>query len=375
MALLHQSCFDRPIIIISAPRSGSTLLFELLSHSESLWTIGGESHAVIEKHRQLNITAKGFASNALDISDWDADIDQQLKADFEAALRDHQGAPYQDKLGPIRFLEKTPKNSLRIDFLNKLFPDAHFIYLVRDPKENIASIMQAWRSGRFRTYPGLPGWGGDWSLLLPPGWQALRGKPLEQVACFQWCQANDHIMASLDKLPQDRWHLVSYHDLVADPKGTTQKIVDFCQLPLDDSLAERCDGKLPHSRYTVSAPKADKWLANYAAINAIWPQTQASLDKINQRLIARGLSPFATELPSPPLSAADTEPDTTPSLESTAKQGTPGERAAHGASTHFSNSGFSNPGASSTSYPNTARNAPCPCGSGLRYKACHGKLQ
>ncbi len=359
---MHQSCFDRPIIIISAPRSGSTLLFELLSNSESLWTIGGESHAVIEKHKQLNITAKGFASNALDISDWDADIDQQLKADFEAALRDHQGKPYQKGLGPIRFLEKTPKNSLRIDFLNKLFPDARFIYLVRDPKENVASIMQAWRSGRFRTYPGLPGWGGDWSLLLPPGWQALKGKPLEQVACFQWCQANEHIMASLDKLPQERWHLVSYHDLVADPKGTTQKIVEFCQLPLDASLAERCEGKLPHSRYTVSAPKADKWLANYPAIAAIWPQTQACLHKVNQRLASRGISPFATELPPPPKDL--------PANNSTVEVSTPSR-----AKNKPEQANPQSTDSSSISYPNTARNAPCPCGSKLKYKACHGKLQ
>lgn len=341
--MLHQSCFDRPIIIISAPRSGSTLLFELLSHSESLWTIGGESHGVIEKHRQLNITAKGFASNALDESDWDLEINRQLKNDFKAALIDNQGQPYHDDMGPVRFLEKTPKNSLRIDFLNKVFPDARFIYLVRDPKENIASIMQAWRSGRFRTYPGLPGWNGDWSLLLPPNWQALKGAPLERVASFQWRQANDHIMTSLSKLPDERWHLVSYHDLVSDPQGTTQKIVDFCQIPMDDSLSKCSSGELPHSRYTVSAPKADKWLANYPAIAAIWPEAKACLNKINHLLTARGMRPFDTELPTPPKEIE------TPLAQRTADSAQQG-------------------------YPNTPRNAPCPCGAAKRYKECHGKL-
>jgi preprotein translocase subunit SecA len=27
-----------------------------------------------------------------------------------------------------------------------------------------------------------------------------------------------------------------------------------------------------------------------------------------------------------------------------------------------------------TSWPKTPRNAPCPCGSGKKYKHCHGKL-
>ena len=39
---------ERPIIIVSPPRSGSTLLFETLSLSPDLWTVGGESHGVIE---------------------------------------------------------------------------------------------------------------------------------------------------------------------------------------------------------------------------------------------------------------------------------------------------------------------------------------
>ena len=39
---------SRPVIILSPPRSGSTLLFEALARSPDLWTIGGESHAVFE---------------------------------------------------------------------------------------------------------------------------------------------------------------------------------------------------------------------------------------------------------------------------------------------------------------------------------------
>ena len=36
--------FDRPIIILSAPRAGSTLLWETLAASSQVWTIGGEGH-------------------------------------------------------------------------------------------------------------------------------------------------------------------------------------------------------------------------------------------------------------------------------------------------------------------------------------------
>ncbi|MGA9827371.1 MAG: aspartyl/asparaginyl beta-hydroxylase domain-containing protein, partial [Rhodanobacteraceae bacterium] len=41
--------FDRPVFIVSPPRSGSTLLFETLARAPDLYTVGGESHGRMEK--------------------------------------------------------------------------------------------------------------------------------------------------------------------------------------------------------------------------------------------------------------------------------------------------------------------------------------
>ena len=86
---MHQ--FDRPIIILSAPRSGSTLLFEVLSKSHSIWTIGGESHALIETIPKLNIAYRQFSSNALTEQDIDDELRQQLLLRFSDALQDNHG--------------------------------------------------------------------------------------------------------------------------------------------------------------------------------------------------------------------------------------------------------------------------------------------
>ena len=40
--------FDRPIFIVSTPRSGSTLLYETLERAPELFSIGDESHGLIE---------------------------------------------------------------------------------------------------------------------------------------------------------------------------------------------------------------------------------------------------------------------------------------------------------------------------------------
>ncbi|MEO1672044.1 MAG: aspartyl/asparaginyl beta-hydroxylase domain-containing protein, partial [Cyanobacteria bacterium J06631_2] len=150
--------FERPIFIVSAPRSGSSFLFETLAKSSSVWTIGGESHGIFESIPQLQPEHKGYKSNSLGIEDADLGTAVNVKLNFSQKLRDSQGNSLSREVSGVRMLEKTPKNALRIPFLNAIFPDALFIYLYRDPHENVSSIMEAWQSGRFVTYPNLPNW-------------------------------------------------------------------------------------------------------------------------------------------------------------------------------------------------------------------------
>lgn len=337
---MKNNCFDRPIIILSAPRSGSTLLYEVLSKNRHLSSIGGESHAVIESIPGLNIAARKFDSNELTADDASPEVIRRLHQGFLQNLKSSTGSPLEIGLNDnFRFLEKTPKNSLRIDFLNKAFPDAMFVYLVRDPRDNVSSIMQAWRSNRFRTYPQLPGWNGDWSLLLPKNWKSLLGKPIEQIAAFQWSQANNAIVDSLNKLPSERWKIVRYEQLIDDPSNTVKAICDFCQIPFDDNLATLCDSPLPHSQYTLSAPKKDKWLANYKEVKSIWPNLSPVIARLNEKLTLR-------KLPLLPLQWQEFEMERTTDLAANSK----------------------------TDYANVSRNAACPCGSTKRFKHCHGQL-
>jgi len=178
--------FDRPVFIVGSPRSGSTLLFETLAKAPNVYTIGDESHEIIEGMPHLGASAHGYESNRLLAADATPAIARELRERFLAALHDRdQRAPPPGQR--IRMLEKTPKNSLRVPFLASIFPEARFIYLHRDPREVLASMMEAWTSGRFRTYPRLPGWTGlPWSLVLVPGWRNLIGSSLHTIVATQW---------------------------------------------------------------------------------------------------------------------------------------------------------------------------------------------
>jgi hypothetical protein len=265
----YDTLFDRPVIILAAPRSGSTLLFETLAEAPQIWTVGGESHQFIEGLRPLNPMSGQVDSNRLDASHATGRIEQVLRRRFAQSLQDRDGRPLSPEQLPerLRFLEKTPKNALRQPFLEKVFPGAFYVHLVRDPRPNISSMMEAWKSGRWVTYPRLPGWRGPpWSLLLPPGWQGLRGCSLAEICAFQWDSANRVILDDLEKLPPERWLACQYDDLTQRTEPLIRKICEFAGLDLDDRLVQHISGALPLSRLTQTAPDPEKWRKNETVI-------------------------------------------------------------------------------------------------------------
>lgn len=274
---------DRPIFIVVAPRSGSTLLFETLACTPQLWTVGGEAHWLVEGFKQLVPGAPGVDSNRLTEVQAGPDLGATMLKQIEKQLRDSRGQAL-TPAGPldqaIRFLEKTPKNSLRIPFFNHLFPDALFVFLWREPQESISSIMEAWRSGQWITYPQLQGWDGPWSMLLPPGWQAMKGQPLAEIAAFQWSTTNNIIMDDLSRLDARRRLVLRYDKLLAEPAATIESICKFADLEFDAALRSRVGGVLPLARYTQTPPESGKWRKNQGDIEPILPHIDATLKRL-----------------------------------------------------------------------------------------------
>lgn len=246
--------FERPIFVVSSPRSGSTLLFETLAKAPGVYTIGGESHALIEGVPELSPARNDIGSNRLTASEATPAVASQLRQRFHAALADRDGL--KPGAGALRMLEKTPKNSLRIPFLDQVFPEGVFVYLYRDPREVMSSMIEAWQSGRFRTYPNLPGWQGlPWSLLLTPGWQAVSGRPLGEVIAHQWEATTRLLLDDLEALPRARVVVSRYDDLIANPKREIERVCAAIDLHWDRPI----EGSLPLARHTVSQPAPDKW--------------------------------------------------------------------------------------------------------------------
>lgn len=283
--------FRQPLFIVAAPRSGSTLLFETLARAPAVWTVGGESHAVFRALPQLQPGASGNDSGRLTRAQADSRNAHLLRAGFVSLLQDRDGLRYlerppEHRPAQLRFLEKTPRNALNIPFLNRIFPDARFVFLFRDPRQNIHSIMEAWeesgRSGRFVTHHELSGWDRKrWCLLLPPGWRELNGRPLADIAAFQWQAANAYILQDLQELPRGRWTVSRYRDVMAEPGAEIARLCRFAGLTRGPEL-EALGGALPLSRTIVSPPGPDKWrrrekeiLAVLSAVEPLWRQLES----------------------------------------------------------------------------------------------------
>lgn len=278
--------FDRPVFIMSSPRSGSTLLFETLAQAAGLYTIGGESHLVIEQIPGLSPRDRGFDSNVLTERDATAERAALVRRRFHAVLRDRDGLP--PPSGRVRMLEKTPKNALRMRFLRQVFPEARFVFLHRDARQTLSSMIDAWRSARFRTYPRLPGWQGElaWSLLLVPGWRELVGKPLQDVVRVQWERTLNAILDELEQVPRERWIALDYGDFLRQPEAEVKRICAAFDLTWDRQLG----ASLPLSRYTLTTPAQDKWRKHADLIEPMLPMLEATMQRAHSVLDAGRVS-------------------------------------------------------------------------------------
>lgn len=250
--LLMGRRLNQPVFIIGAPRSGTSLLYAILRQSSSVKHWPGESHEIWE--HDYHPALRGWESNALDASDVTEDAAARIRRSFflVAGRRHH-------------LLDKTPRNALRVPFVDALFPDARFIYIKRDGRENINSLINAWRTPRYRTYelpeahriPGVdPKW---WKFVLYPGWREDLTGPLAVVTAKQWVHSNDFAMRGFDELDGSRWMELRYEDLVEQPVDQVGRVMGFLDLPYETALRQKAAATSVTPINTVTPPEPGKW--------------------------------------------------------------------------------------------------------------------
>ncbi len=258
----------RPVFVIGCPRSGTSVLFSLLRANPALASIGQEGHVLWESFHHPR--EHGWRSNALGPGDVRSFERRYLAWAIGVLARPRGG----------RFLDKTPRNSLRLPYLDALFPDARYVFVQRDGRATVSSLVVAWREREHPAYvlpvpftiPGIPE--RHWHFSLPPGWRAFDGRPLEDVCAHQYTTATEAILGFRAGLPAGGFADVRYEDLLADPAAQMQEVHQALDVPFTDAEARR-------ARQEVRAPSGpEKWrTATPGEIERVMPAIAPMLER------------------------------------------------------------------------------------------------
>jgi hypothetical protein len=122
-----------------------------------------------------------------------------------------------------------------IDFLDKLFPEAIFIHVKRNPLTNIESALKA----REHQLGSIDKW---YSFKIPEYYELIKRNPYEQVA-GQIYHINKAVESGLDKVAEQKKMTLQYEDFCTDPKAVFKELrqklaANGCQIDADYSLQE-----------------------------------------------------------------------------------------------------------------------------------------
>ncbi len=196
---------ERPVFVLGMPRSGTTLVEQILaSHPE----VHGAGE--LDTLRRFEKAIAAGTGGAKPYPECMADCDAALIAGFAerylAALSSHDAdAP--------RVTDKMPSNFLRVGLIRVLFPQARIIHVRRDPRDTCVSNYLHY----FAT-------GNEFSF------------DLEELGRFYLDY--ERIMAHWESLFPGAMLTVQYEELLEDQEGVSRQMIDYLGLAWSDACLE-----------------------------------------------------------------------------------------------------------------------------------------
>lgn len=258
------------IFLISQPRSGSTLMQRVLAGHPDIQT-SAETWMML--HPVYSLRQEGIETeyNAR----WRREAMDEFLANYtdgpavyDDAIRAYAQVVYGNALargGKRLFLDKTPRYFFIIEDLYRLFPEAKFIFLLRNPLAVLASELTTYVKG-------------DWKIL---GWFApdLIDAPA--------------LIERGTRAVGNQGFVIRYEDFVQDPEAHTRKLCDYLGIDMRPTMVDYSGTPAPkgsmndpvgvhrHSRPTADSAETWKKLADapqnrhfaHALLDAIGDET------------------------------------------------------------------------------------------------------
>lgn len=278
-----------PVVIIGAGRSGTNALRDALCTLREFQTWPCDEINYIWRHGNRN-----WPTDELTRSHATPEVAKFIQREFQKQ---------RSKEPDATLVEKTCANSLRVEFVHEVFPDARFVHIVRDGRDVVASAMDRWTApldvpylaakARFVPPSDLPyyasrylssrisrirsdedrlsWWGPKFSGMehLTPA------TPLAEVAALQWERCVTTACTQLAKVPQAQVSTVHYRALAEDPSSTLRNVASF--------LGEEVSGPaLSVAANTIHAGSVGKWKTAISKeqLAALMPIITPALERI-----------------------------------------------------------------------------------------------
>jgi hypothetical protein len=262
---------EKPVFLFGLPRSGTTILQNILcSHDSAAYITNsmhqfGKSIIAIEHFRKLlrlDFEGQRYIKDGLMVgpgspnegiaifADWfkldpfstsykDLNIDQFSQSEINDGLEILKKVIWSFGRNGKRFFNKCPGLFVQVLFFLQIFPDAKFIHLIRDARMCANSMIKLYKRNVLQenkikaTYPNLlrP----EQSVVPYPHLPKLEeyleayGPEDIQTTANLW---NDGVSFLVDKRNQipDLFE-VRYEDILENPQGEITKILKFCEFP------------------------------------------------------------------------------------------------------------------------------------------------
>ena len=195
---------ERPVFIVGMPRSGTTLVEQILAAHPQVYGCGEMTGIVAIAQHAFERTGLVWPQDA---AQFDAAWLQGHAADFLRA------AAKQAPDDAIRLVDKQPYNFLHIGLIAMLFADARIVWCRRDPRDVALSIFSESFSplSSYATDLDDIGFFIDGQERLMRHWQRVSPLPLLEV---------------------------HYEEVVADTEAQARRLIDFAGLPWDVQCLE-----------------------------------------------------------------------------------------------------------------------------------------
>jgi len=255
-----------PVIIVGAGRSGTNMLRDVLTALPHFGTWPCDEINYIWRHGN-----KRHPTDELTPEMATSPVKKYIRNEFRKVCKSQK---------IFYVVEKTCANSLRVDFVNTVLPDAKYIFLIRDGRDVVSSALKRWiapldipyilKKASYVPISDMPYYASkylysrihrlyskekrlsSWGPKFKGMEDSLKNKTLPEVCAEQWVNCVKSAQHSFKKIESNRFIRLRYEDFVSDPVKQFEHITDLLNIKLENNLIRKTIN-------SVSAKSVGNW--------------------------------------------------------------------------------------------------------------------